>query len=104
ASLGALLAFALGAAAGVTLTRSRVTEPRWQRLTFRRGSIGSARFAPGGEVAYTAAWDGEPSRLHAGHLGAAEARVVTGDAATLAAVTARGEALYIRGGGSNVLT
>ncbi len=102
AFLGTLLAFALGAA-GVALTRSRATEPRWQRLTFRRGSIGSARFAPGGEVAYTAAWDGEPSRLHAGHLGAAEARVVTGDAAALAAVTARGEALYIRGGGSNVL-
>ncbi|MGZ6077173.1 MAG: winged helix-turn-helix domain-containing protein [Myxococcaceae bacterium] len=103
AFLGTLLAFALGAAAGVMLTRSRVTEPRWQRLTFRRGSIGSARFAPGGEVAYTAAWDGEPSRLHAGHLGAAEARVVTGDAAALGAVTARGEALYIRGGGSNML-
>lgn len=103
AFLGVLLAFALGAAAGMTLTRARVPEPRWQRLTFRRGSIASARFAPGGEVAYTAAWDGEPSRLHAGHLGAAEARVVTGDAAVLAAVTARGEALYIRGGGSNVL-
>jgi len=104
AFVGALLLFAVGGAAGVMLSRARVTEPpRWQRLTFRRGAIGSARFAPGGEVAYTAAWDGEPSRLHAVHLGAAEARVVTGDASSLAAITARGEAIYIRGRGSNVL-
>ena len=50
---------------GGEAARPRASEPRWQRVTFRRGSIGSARFAPGGEVAYTAAWDGEPSRLYA---------------------------------------
>lgn len=97
AALGGLVVFGLGVAAGARFLRPRVTEPRWQRVTFRRGSIGSARFAPGGEVAYTAAWDGEPSRLYAAHLGAPEARVVTEEAVAVGAVTARGEALTIRG-------
>jgi serine/threonine protein kinase/Tol biopolymer transport system component len=38
--------------------------PTFQRLSFRRGTILSARFAPDGRtVVYGAAWDGEPVRL-----------------------------------------
>jgi Tol biopolymer transport system component len=39
--------------------------PTFQRLTFRRGFVWSARFAPDGKtVVYGAAWDGEPVRLY----------------------------------------
>ena len=38
--------------------------PTFQRLSFRRGTILSARFAPDGQtVIYGASWDGEPVRL-----------------------------------------
>jgi predicted Ser/Thr protein kinase len=38
--------------------------PTFQRLTFRRGTVLSARFAPDGQtVYYGATWDGEPCRL-----------------------------------------
>jgi Tol biopolymer transport system component len=38
--------------------------PTFQRLSFRRGTILSARFAPDGRtVVYGAAWEGEPCRL-----------------------------------------
>jgi serine/threonine protein kinase/Tol biopolymer transport system component len=40
------------------------THPTFQRLSFRRGTILSARFAPDGRtVIYGAAWEGEPCRL-----------------------------------------
>ncbi|HEY7573638.1 MAG TPA: serine/threonine-protein kinase, partial [Thermoanaerobaculia bacterium] len=39
--------------------------PTFQRLSFRRGTILSARFAPDGQtVIYGASWDGEPVRLY----------------------------------------
>jgi serine/threonine protein kinase len=38
--------------------------PTYQRLTFRRGTILAARFAPDGQtIVYGAAWDGNPTRL-----------------------------------------
>jgi serine/threonine protein kinase len=40
------------------------SHPTFQRLSFRRGTILSARFAPDGRtVVYGAAWEGEPCRL-----------------------------------------
>ena len=45
---------------------STVELPRFRRLTFRRGDIRSARFAPDGRgVVYSAIWDGEPQRVYA---------------------------------------
>jgi serine/threonine protein kinase/Tol biopolymer transport system component len=42
----------------------RTSYPTFQRLSFRRGTILSARFAPDGStVIYGAAWEGEPCRL-----------------------------------------
>jgi Tol biopolymer transport system component/predicted Ser/Thr protein kinase len=38
--------------------------PTYQRLTFRRGTVLSARFAPDGQtIIYGASWDGNPTRL-----------------------------------------
>jgi Tol biopolymer transport system component len=37
--------------------------PSYQQLTFRRGTIGTAKFAPDGQVIYSAAWEGNRPEL-----------------------------------------
>ncbi|MDQ2980105.1 MAG: protein kinase, partial [Acidobacteriota bacterium] len=57
-----LLAVAAAIFAGSRLPRA--IAPSYRQLTFRRGTIWSARFAQGGNtIVYSAAWDGEPFRL-----------------------------------------
>jgi Tol biopolymer transport system component len=52
------------AAALLVGRRSIVGEPAaFQRLTFRRGTVYSARFAPGGTIVYGAAWEGQPVEI-----------------------------------------
>ena len=47
----------------------------FKQLTFRRGTIWSARFAPDGEtIVYGAAWDGAPVTLFSTRLGSPESR------------------------------
>ena len=61
--VAALLA---GILAGAFAARNFWTtrEPHFQQLTFRRGTVFSARFSPDGRtVLYTAAWDGNASRM-----------------------------------------
>jgi DNA-binding winged helix-turn-helix (wHTH) protein len=64
----AVAGFAVGRASG------RPGAPSFQRLTFRRGLVDSARFTPSGEVVYTAAWDGTPLELFATRTGATDTR------------------------------
>jgi hypothetical protein len=63
----ALLAVALAALLSNRLTlkaRPAVTAPVFHRLTFGRGTIWGARFAPdGGTIVYSAAWNGDKPRL-----------------------------------------
>ncbi|MGA7440883.1 MAG: serine/threonine-protein kinase, partial [Candidatus Sulfotelmatobacter sp.] len=57
-----LLALAAGVYAGKQLFSSApLPPPTYRQLTFRRGSIRSARFAPDGQtILYSAAWQGSP--------------------------------------------
>lgn len=49
--------------------------PTFRQLTFRRGAITGARFAPGGDtVIYSAAFDGKPVELFTTHLESPESR------------------------------
>ena len=41
----------------------RVTPPEFKQLTYRRGTIWNARFAPDGRIVYAASWDGAPSTI-----------------------------------------
>jgi eukaryotic-like serine/threonine-protein kinase len=70
---GALLlvagAFFMGRGAGV------VKPPRFQRITFRRGSPTAAHFGPDGQtVYYSAQWEGEPAEIYSVRPGGAESR------------------------------
>ena len=52
-----------------------VAPPTFHQLTFRRGSIQSARFAPDGQtILYTAAWDGKPIELFVNRTESPESR------------------------------
>ena len=65
---------------------------RFQRLTFRRGPVWSARFTPDGQsIVYGAAWDGQPIRLFTTRPGSAESRPMDLPDADLLAISRDGE-------------
>jgi Tol biopolymer transport system component/predicted Ser/Thr protein kinase len=64
----------------------------FQRLTFRRGSIESAKFAPDGQtVLYSAAWEGNPMEIFATRLDSRESRSLGLPSSKLLSVTPSGE-------------
>ncbi len=61
--VAAMLLAAIGIFAGFRL--KPVSDPIYRRLTFERGTIYSARFAPdGGSIVYGAAWNGHPLEIY----------------------------------------
>jgi serine/threonine protein kinase/Tol biopolymer transport system component len=71
-----LVALAAGISVGKLLfTKSPLPPPVYRQLTFRRGSIRSARFAPDGQtILYSAAWQGSPVDVFTARPEAPEAR------------------------------
>ena len=71
-----LLALAAGVYGGKLLfAAAPVDPPTYRQLTFRRGSIRSARFAPDGQtILYSAAWQGSPVDVFTARPEAPEAR------------------------------
>lgn len=92
AALGGLAAGLVPAIYYGTRPQARAT---YQRLTFRNGDITGARFAPSNLIAYTAAWDGEPSMLFTCLPGNREARKVDVPPGTLMGVTQNNEVAII---------
>jgi hypothetical protein len=83
----------IGAAGATFLAyRTRSGEPpRFHQLTFRRGTIFQARFAPDREtVVYSASWEAEPIGLFAARVGAVGERPL-GINARILAISASGE-------------
>ncbi len=78
AVLAAILAALAAGVVGGLLAGRGFSERRpvsFRQLTFRRGQIQSARFAPDGEtIIYTAAWDGKPMELFTTRLDSPESR------------------------------
>jgi tRNA A-37 threonylcarbamoyl transferase component Bud32/Tol biopolymer transport system component len=70
---------------------SRAEPLSFQRLTYRRGDVLSAQFAPGGAVVYTAEWDGAEPRLFAAQPGSREARDLGFPGARLQSISSKGE-------------
>ena len=85
----------LGAGLGATFANPRrepVAWPSYQRLTFRRGMIRTARFGPDFQtVLYGALWDGEVCRVHTVRPDSPESSAVALPPATPLAVSVTGE-------------
>ena len=73
--------------------RGRVAPPAsFHMLTFRRGNIRSARFAPDGEtIVYSAAWDGNPVEVFAARPESPESRALGLAGSEILAISPAGE-------------
>jgi len=100
-----LIGLALAFWAGSRLTRGPVGEVHLKRLTFRRGNILTARFAPDGQtVVYGAAWEGRPAELFTVRTDSGESRPLGIDHANLLSMSPKGElALVLRKGSFQAL-
>ncbi len=96
-ALGIVVALAIGFLAGSRT--SAVSPPVYHRLTFQRGTVFSARFAPDGHtVVYAASWNGGPIRLYSITAEMPESRAFDVDSGNLLAVSRSGEmALALKG-------
>ncbi|MGE5414838.1 MAG: protein kinase domain-containing protein, partial [Syntrophomonadaceae bacterium] len=66
--------------------------PTYKRLTYRRGLVSNARFAPDGQtILYSADWDGAPSRIFSTRPEGRESTALPLPSASLLAVSSRGE-------------
>ena len=101
AGVGVLAGVLLGLGLSISYEQrfSRPPEPpSFQRLTFRRGDVTSAKFAPGENVVYSAEWDGAPSTLFAAQPGNREARPLQLPSARVLAISQHGEMAILLGG------
>jgi eukaryotic-like serine/threonine-protein kinase len=91
-ALGSGLAAAVIAFAVARLTTPAVPAPAFHQLTFPRGYIQSARFAPdGGAIIYSAAWVGKPIELFSTRQEGGESRALGLADADLLGVSSTGE-------------
>ncbi|HLN59088.1 MAG TPA: protein kinase [Thermoanaerobaculia bacterium] len=89
----AAAALALGALLGALAVRqfggaAPPSKPSFRQLTFRRGTIYGARFAPDGKtIVYSAAWDGRPSEVFGTQADSPESRPLGLSSATLIGIS-----------------
>ena len=108
-SLAAVLLFV--AAAGIAYVARRGGEApagaTYRQVTFRRGTVQAARFAPAGDtVLYSARFEGAPSSVYSARLDTGESRSVSPPDAALLAVTGDEMAILLQravGAGGSVL-
>ncbi|MBM3812999.1 MAG: serine/threonine-protein kinase [Acidimicrobiia bacterium] len=98
--VGAGAVAGLGSGAWLASRFWRQPPPQIQRITFRRGDVLSARFAPGGMLVYSAIWDGSPPATYSAQPGNREARLLDLPSAKIVSITPGGEALLLLGGSS----
>ncbi|HTO75344.1 MAG TPA: protein kinase [Thermoanaerobaculia bacterium] len=89
----AAAAVLLGVAAGHFLWRpAKLAAPTYRRITFRRGNIGTARFAPDGRsVVYGASFEGQPIEIFTTRPEGPESTPIGSRSADLYAVSPSGE-------------
>jgi eukaryotic-like serine/threonine-protein kinase len=87
-----LLAIGIAAGALVTGYLHKTSTPMYQQLTFRRGSINYARFAPDGQtLAYSASWNGNPFEIFSTRAGSSESQSLGVSDADILGVSSSGE-------------
>jgi Tol biopolymer transport system component len=93
-AIAAAMALVAGLAGGTFLGKrqAQAAQPLYHQLTYRRGTVYSARFAPDGQtVIYSAAWDGKPQDLYSSRAGSPESTSLNVSGAQLLAMSATGE-------------
>ncbi len=92
-ALLATVALAVGALLGHLVWRQeKPSAPTYRRLTFRRGNIGTARFAPDGQsVVYGASWEGQPIEIYTTRLEGPESTPIGTKSADLSSVSPSGD-------------
>jgi eukaryotic-like serine/threonine-protein kinase len=90
---GFLITLAIGLMVGKHLWgSSAASAPLYHEITFRRGEIRSARFAPDGQtILYSAAWQGNPVETFSARQGMVESRSLGLGRAELLAISSKGE-------------
>jgi Tol biopolymer transport system component len=71
----------------------------FQRLTFRHGDVTASKFAPNGNIVYTAEWDGAEAAFFVAQPGSREARPLELPSGTIQSVAASGEMAILIGAG-----
>jgi dipeptidyl aminopeptidase/acylaminoacyl peptidase/predicted Ser/Thr protein kinase len=92
--VAAVLVVAAVAWVTIRLGEKRIEKrfPTFQRLTFQRGTVWSARFAPDGQtVVYSAAWQGQPTLLYATRIDRPESRQLETGNADVLSISSKGE-------------
>lgn len=91
--VGVLLLLASWAGVYQLTRRSlRVTNPMFHQVTFRRGTIWSARFVPDGQtIVYDAAWDGQPQEVFTSRYDSSDSRPAGIPNSQVLAVSGTGE-------------
>ena len=99
-AIAAALLLVTGLGLGWAITNrfsSGSTPVTYQRFTFQRGTVYSARLDPEGrEVMYSAAWDGGPVKLYSTLPGSNEAQPANLPQADVLSVSPRGELLVLQ--------
>jgi len=90
---GAVVALALVAGAFIAGHRMGATPPPlYHLLTYRRGTIRMARFAPDGQtIVYSAAWEGRPWDVFTTRVGSPESRSLGVPGSEILAISSAGE-------------
>ena len=98
--LPALAGLAVGAVPALYLARRGMSKQavHFQRITYRRGDLFGARFAPGGNIVYSAEWDGGRPGVYVTQPGVREARDLNLPDCRVTAISAKGELALIRDG------
>ncbi len=95
----ALLALAaLAGAWALGLRNASLSTPSFTQLTFSRGIVQSARFAPDGQtIVYGAGWEGLPSRLYLGRADSLESRPLELPEGDILSISRTGEMAIVLG-------
>ena len=98
--LAALAVLAVGVLAGKRFWKeSPAPAPTYRPLTFRRGSIFSAKFSPDGNtIIYSASWNGEAKQLFAMRPESPESQLLPYPDTDVAAISSKDEMALITGG------
>jgi WD40 repeat protein/predicted Ser/Thr protein kinase len=94
--LPAVLALLIGGGLALLVQASLASKPsepiEFRRLTFQRGRILAARFAPDGQtIVYSAAWEGSPVELYSTRADIAESRSLELPGAVVLSISSAGE-------------